>query len=109
DLLDRVKPRPDARYIVFHAADFNDDEVEFYGSLDLRQARHPQAILAYEMNNRPLTVRHGAPLRLKVPNQLGYKNTKFIYKVSLVADLRGHGEGRGGYWEDAGYEHFGGI
>ncbi len=109
DLLALVKPHPEARYIVFRAADADDAETEYYGSLSLRQAQHPQALLAYEMNGQALMVDHGAPLRLRVPTQLGYKSTKFVYQISLVASLKELGEGRGGYWEDQGYEHYAGI
>lgn len=109
DVLAAVRPAPGARYVVFHAADFDDGQVPYYGSLDLEQAMHPQAVLAYDMNGRRLALKHGAPLRLRVPNQLGYKSTKFIHRVSLVASLEGLGRGKGGYWEDQGYEHFAGI
>ena len=110
DLVAAMQPRPEARYVVFESADFDGDTgAPYYGSLPLEQARHPQTLLAYEMNGRPLPVEHGAPLRLKVPTQLGYKSTKFIQKIVFTADLKGHGEGKGGYWEDAGYEHYAGI
>ena len=91
------------------AADRDEDGLPFYGSLSLRQAAQPQLLLAYEMNGQPLSIEHGAPLRLKVPNQLGYKSTKYIERITLVADLAGLGRGKGGYWEDAGYEHWAGF
>ena len=97
-------------YVVCHAADFDKrSRKPYYGSLALLDAAHPQVLLAYEMNGAPLTVDHGAPLRLRVPTQLGYKSTKFVHRVTLVADLASLGGGRGGYWEDAGYEHWAGI
>lgn len=109
DFLAAVKPKPEAKYVVFHAADFDDGGSPFYGSLSLDQAEHPQTVLAYDMNGAPLTVDHGAPLRLRVPSQLGYKSTKYIHRVELVAELSALGRGKGGYWEDLGYEHYAGI
>lgn len=109
DFLAAVKPKPEATYVVFHAADFDDGGSPFYGSLSLEQAQHPQTVLAYDMNGAPLTVDHGAPLRLRVPSQLGYKSTKYIHRIELVADLASLGRGKGGYWEDLGYEHYAGI
>lgn len=109
DLIAAVKPKPEARYVVFEAADFDDARTPFYGSLPLELATHPQNVLAYQMNGKPLTVDHGAPLRLKVPTQLGYKSTKFIHRIRFVASLEGLGQGKGGYWEDAGYDYYAGI
>jgi DMSO/TMAO reductase YedYZ molybdopterin-dependent catalytic subunit len=110
DLLDEVQPTPEAEFVVFYAADFEPNgNTPYYGSIRLRDARHPQTVLAYEMNGEPLPLDHGAPLRLKVPTQLGYKSTKFIHRVSFVSKLQGIGAGRGGYWEDFGYEHWAGI
>ncbi|TCL63270.1 molybdopterin-binding protein [Rhizobium sp. BK251] len=111
-VLDQVKPRPEARYVVFHCFDnwqSGDTEVQFYGSIDLIDARHPQTILAYAMNGAPLPVANGAPLRVRVERQLGYKMSKFIKSIELVssfADIQG---GRGGYWEDQGYDWYAGI
>jgi DMSO/TMAO reductase YedYZ molybdopterin-dependent catalytic subunit len=109
DFLAAVKPSAGARYVVFHSADKADDGSNFYGSLALDEAAHPQTILAYDMNGAPLAIQHGAPLRLRVPSQLGYKSTKFIQRIELVASLEGIGRGKGGYWEDQGYEHYAGI
>jgi DMSO/TMAO reductase YedYZ molybdopterin-dependent catalytic subunit len=100
---------PEARHVLFLAADSDDDSTPFYGSLSLKEAVHPQMLLAYEMNGQALPLKHGAPLRLSVPNQLGYKSTKFVHTVRIVADLAGVGEGKGGYWEDQGYERYAGI
>jgi DMSO/TMAO reductase YedYZ molybdopterin-dependent catalytic subunit len=95
--------------VVFHSADADEGGARYYGSLTLDQAMHPQTLLAYEMNGQPLPTQHGAPLRLKVPTQLGYKSTKFIHKIAFVASLEGLAGGKGGYWEDTGYEHYAGI
>ena len=87
----------------------NGDSPQFYGSIDLKAAVHPQTILAYDMNGQPLPVEHGAPLRVRVERQLGYKNTKYIKSIELVASYAELGDGKGGYWEDNGYEWYGGI
>ena len=81
----------------------------YYESIDLVDAYHPQTILAYEMNGKPLPVAHGAPLRLRLERQLGYKNAKYIMRIELVDDLSRLGKGGGGYWEDNGYEWYAGI
>ena len=110
-LLDRAGPRPGAKYVVFRCADsIDNDERRYYESIYLREAYHPQTILAYDMNDAPLTVPHGAPLRLRVERKLGYKHAKYLLAVELVADLAGIGAGKGGYWEDdQGYQWHGGI
>ncbi|HEY9856226.1 MAG TPA: molybdopterin-dependent oxidoreductase, partial [Stenomitos sp.] len=106
DVLARARPLPDARYVVFHAADYSRELMRpFYGSLSLEDARHAQNLLVYELNGSPLTIEHGAPLRLRVSNQLGYKSTKFIHRIEVVRSLEGIGRGRGGYWEDRGYSY----
>ena len=118
EILSRAGVRPEARFVVFHCADTLDDgggfgvdpeSIRYYESIDLIDAAHPQTILAYDMNGKPLTVPHGAPLRLRLERQLGYKMAKYITRIELVqnfADLHG---GRGGYWEDRGYEWYAGI
>jgi DMSO/TMAO reductase YedYZ molybdopterin-dependent catalytic subunit len=98
-----------ARYIVFHCAD-DFGGVPYYESIDLIDAFHPQTILAWAMNGRALEVGHGAPLRLRVERQLGYKQAKFVMRVQAVASLAGIGLGKGGYWEDrSGYQWYAGI
>ncbi|MDB5095900.1 MAG: uncharacterized protein JWM80_321 [Cyanobacteria bacterium RYN_339] len=104
-----MKPKPGAKYVVFHSADADNGGAPYYGSLTIDQAMHPQTLLAYEMNGQPLPVPHGAPLRLKVPTQLGYKSTKYINRIAFVEKLDGLHGGKGGYWEDTGYEHYAGI
>jgi Sulfite oxidase and related enzymes len=61
------------------------------------------------MNDRPLPIEHGAPLRLRVENQLGYKHAKYIQAIEFVGDYKNIQQGKGGYWEDQGYEWFAGI
>ena len=109
EIVARAQPRPEAKYAVFHCMDTDDDGSSYYESLDLIDANHPQTILAYEMNDRALPVEHGAPLRLRVENQLGYKHAKYIRKIEFVADFKNIQKGKGGYWEDQGYEWYAGI
>ena len=73
------------------------------------EAVHPQTILAYEMNDKTLPVAHGAPIRLRVERQLGYKMAKYIMRIELVEGYAHIGEGKGGYWEDQGYTWYAGI
>lgn len=108
-LLDEVQLQPDARFIVFRCADDFRGRA-YYESIDLVDAFHPQTILAYGMNDGDLSVGHGAPIRLRVERQLGYKHAKFIMGVEAVASLSQIGQGRGGYWEDVGfYDWYAGI
>jgi DMSO/TMAO reductase YedYZ molybdopterin-dependent catalytic subunit len=109
-LLDLVGPYSEARYVMFYCADaMNLSGDKYYESIDLDGACHPQTILAYEMNDRVLTIDHGAPLRLRDERQLGYKMAKYIMRIELVADFAQIGDGKGGYWEDQGYEWWAGI
>lgn len=98
-----------ARYIVLHCAD-DFDGFPYYESIDLIEAFHPQTILAHTMNRAPLSVGHGAPVRLRVERQLGYKQAKYVMKIEAVASLAGIHGGKGGYWEDhSGYQWYAGI
>jgi DMSO/TMAO reductase YedYZ molybdopterin-dependent catalytic subunit len=100
---------PGARYIVFHCAD-RFGTAPYYESIDLVDAFHPQTILAWAMNDHYLTVGHGAPVRLRVERQLGYKHAKYVMRVEAVASLAGIHGGKGGYWEDSNaYEWYAGI
>ena len=108
-LLERAGVRPDARYIVFHCAD-DFDGTPYYESIDLIDAYHPQTILAWGMNDKLLEIGHGAPLRLRLERQLGYKQAKFIMRIEAVQNLEDIGKGLGGYWEDtSAYQWFAGI
>jgi len=102
-------PKSGARYAVFHCMDATDDGSLYYESLDLQQASHPQTLLALDLNGAPLDAAHGAPVRLRVPTQLGYKSAKWVRRIELVAAFNGIGHGKGGYWEDNGYEWYAGI
>ena len=112
-LLDRAKLKAEARYIVFHCADTLEQTLDgtgkYYESIDLIDAYHPQTILAYQMNDATLPVRHGAPVRLRVERQLGYKHAKYVMRVEAVEKLTDLGRGQGGFWPDRGYEWYAGI
>jgi DMSO/TMAO reductase YedYZ molybdopterin-dependent catalytic subunit len=111
-LIDEAGLKPEAKYVVFHCFDAltqTEDGARYYESIDLIDVRHPQTILAYEMNGRTLTVPHGAPLRLRVERQLGYKQAKYIRRIEAVADFAHIQGGNGGYWEDQGYDWYAGI
>ena len=108
-VLDLVQPQSNARYVVFHCMDKDDQGTPYYESLDLHEARHPQALLALRMNDRPVSPDHGAPVRLKVPTQLGYKSAKWVARIEVVSNLKNLYAGGGGYWEDQGYEWYAGI
>jgi DMSO/TMAO reductase YedYZ molybdopterin-dependent catalytic subunit len=109
-VLNLARLRPETRYVVLHCADSLERGGDlYYESIDLIDAYHPQTILAYELNGKPLEVPNGAPLRLRVERQLGYKQAKYIMRIEAVADInRIHG-GKGGFWEDRGYEWYAGI
>ncbi|MGO8063239.1 molybdopterin-binding protein [Rhizobium johnstonii] len=112
-LLQAAGLKPEARYIVFHGADEYEKTLDgsgwYYESIDLVDAFHPQTILAHTMNGRDLEVAHGAPLRLRVERQLGYKQAKYLTGIEAVADLGQLYGGNGGFWEDRGYEWYAGI
>jgi DMSO/TMAO reductase YedYZ molybdopterin-dependent catalytic subunit len=100
---------PGARYVVFHCADRLGGDT-YYESIDLIDAFHVQTILAHRMNGEPLGVAHGAPVRLRVERQLGYKHAKYIMRIELVEALDRIAGGRGGYWEDRrNYDWYAGI
>jgi DMSO/TMAO reductase YedYZ molybdopterin-dependent catalytic subunit len=91
-------PTTEARYLRFDSFDSR-----YFNGWDLKSAMHPQTILAYAYNDRPLTTMKGAPLRLYSPIKLGYKLTKYLSSMSFTR------ERPGGYWEDQGYPWLGGI
>mgnify|MGYP003386390145 CR=1 FL=1 len=109
DLMHTVQPLPQAKYAVFHCADVDDDGVSYYESMGVQDLYHPQTILAYDLNGTALDIPHGAPLRLRFERQLGYKQAKYVERIELVESLAGIGGGKGGYWEDQGYEWYAGI
>ena len=107
-ILKAARLKREARYIVFHCADSFGD-APYYESIDLIDAFHPQTILATRMNGGPLPVEHGAPVRMRIERQLGYKHAKFVMRIEAVASLNGLYGGKGGYWEDRGYQWYAGI
>lgn len=112
-VLDEAKPKPGARYIVFHCYDMMggglSTPVPYYTSCDLVDAYHPQTILAYGLNNEALPVQNGAPMRVRIERTLGYKQPKYVHTIEVADSLAGFGLGQGGYWEDNGYDWYGGI
>lgn len=112
EVLRVVQPAAAARFAVFHCADpmESDGTSLYYESIDMDDAYHPQTILAYALNDVPLPIPNGAPLRLRVERQLGYKQAKYLMRIELVSSLEGIYGGKGGYWEDSnGYEWYAGI
>ena len=110
-LLDVVKVKPETRYVVFYCAYPMSDEGKdlYYESIDMDDAWHPQTILAYELNGEALPIKNGAPLRLRVERQLGYKHAKYVMRIELVESFAHIAGGNGGYWEDQGYQWYAGI
>jgi DMSO/TMAO reductase YedYZ molybdopterin-dependent catalytic subunit len=108
-ILALARPKPEARFVVFRCMDTVERSlsglVKYWESIDFRDALHPQTILAHAMNDAPLPVANGAPLRLRVERQLGYKMAKYIAGIEVVPAL----EGRGSYWAERGYEWYAGI
>ena len=95
-----VRPKPNVRAVVFYASSEGAAGGQYYDSHTIENVRHPQTLLAYEMNYRPLEDLHGAPLRLRVENQLGFKMVKWIDAIEFAEDVRRVYKGRGGYAED---------
>ena len=109
-LLGQAGISPQAKYIIFHCADPQSNGTMYYESVDMVDALHPQTMLAWAINDTLLPVQNGAPLRLRVERQLGYKQAKYVQRIEAVASLDGHYGGGGGYWEDAaGYEWYAGA
>jgi DMSO/TMAO reductase YedYZ molybdopterin-dependent catalytic subunit len=99
ELLALARPKAGVRYAYFMSAD------NYYESWDITSVLHPQTIMAYQKNGQPLSADNGAPLRLASPIKLGYKQSKWVTQITLVKDLLP----TKGYWEDQGYEWFGGL
>ena len=103
DLLDLVGVNSRARYVVFFPFD------DWWESIDMADALHPQTYLAYAMNGRDLPIPHGAPVRLRVARQLGYKNIKYLSRVTVTDTLEPFGKGLGGASSESGYSWWAGI
>jgi DMSO/TMAO reductase YedYZ molybdopterin-dependent catalytic subunit len=98
DFLKMIGADTSARFITIECAD------DYYESLDMATAMHPQTLLCYEMYDQPLTREHGAPLRLQIPTKIGYKQAKYVTNLKVADVLE-----RVGYWEDQGYSEFYGL
>ena len=96
---------PQARYVVF----FSHDDNGYYESIDMADAWHPQTLLAYGMNGQDLPRAHGAPVRLRLPRQLGYKSVKYLSRIAVVDSVKNIGKGLGGSNPEDGYSWYGGI
>jgi sulfoxide reductase catalytic subunit YedY len=99
-ILELVRPTSEARYAVFYSLADGSDVGRYYDVHRISNMRHELTILAYEMNGAPLSVLHGAPLRLRCENELGFKMVKWIAAIELVHDFADLGAGQGGYNED---------
>ncbi len=109
-LLDLARPKPGARHVVFHCFDdISGDGSRYYESVDLLDAYHPQTIAAYSLNGAPVPIANGAPVRMRIERKLGYKQPKYVHTIEVVDGYAGFGGGKGGYWEDLGYDWYGGI
>jgi DMSO/TMAO reductase YedYZ molybdopterin-dependent catalytic subunit len=127
EVLNRAGVKPQAKFVAFHCADkfqdggdpddfepgqsdsVNSGGVPYYESIDFVDAYHPQTLLAYELNGQTLPVAYGAPLRLRLGRQLGYKMAKYVMRIELISSFARIGGGKGGYWEDLGYQWYAGI
>jgi DMSO/TMAO reductase YedYZ molybdopterin-dependent catalytic subunit len=103
-LLDRVGGMPESRYVVYRSI-----QPDWWESIDMADALHPQTLVATGMNGANLPVPFGGPMRLRVPRQLGYKSVKYINHLTLTDDLKPFGKGTGGANSDAGYAWYAGI
>jgi len=108
-VLDLVGTLPQAKYVVFTPYENDDPPNVWWESIDMADALHPQTLLAYGMNGSDLPIPHGAPLRLKVPRQLGYKNTKYLRRVTVTDSVAKIGKGLGGSFPEDGYSWYAGI
>lgn len=112
-LLDEAKVKPTARFVVYHCYDQMGGGLSapeaYYTSSDLIDAFHPQTIAAFGLNGGALPVANGAPVRIRIERALGYKQPKYVHTIELVDSFATFGLGQGGYWEDHGYDWYGGI
>ncbi len=103
-VLQAVEVHPQARYVVYYSIDS-----DWWESIDMADALHPQTLLTYGMNGDELPVGHGGPLRLRLPRQVGYKNVKFLTHLTVTDNLKKFGKGLGGVNAEAGYAWYAGI
>lgn len=108
-LLDAAQVRAEANFILFRCADVLYGR-DYYESIDMVDAYHPQTIIAHALNGDPLPEKNGAPLRMRIERQLGYKHAKYVTAIEAVASFDTIGDGKGGFWEDyGGYQWYAGI
>ena len=108
-LLEMAGVQDRAKFVVFRCADKYVGR-QYYESVDMVDAMHPQTIVAHSLNGEPLPEGNGAPLRMRIERQLGYKHAKYLAAIEVVDSLGGIGEGKGGYWEDrSGYQWYAGM
>ncbi|MFO6447645.1 molybdopterin-dependent oxidoreductase [Erythrobacter sp. NE805] len=108
-LLDAAKVKKEAKFIVFRCADTLYGR-DYYESIDMVDAYHPQTIIAHSLNGEPLPEKNGAPLRMRIERQLGYKQAKYVKAIEAVTSFADIGQGGGGFWEDvAGYQWYAGV
>jgi DMSO/TMAO reductase YedYZ molybdopterin-dependent catalytic subunit len=103
-VLDLVGPLPQARYVVYFSL-----EPDWWDSIDMADALHPQTFLTYGMNGGDLPIGNGGPLRLRVPRQIGYKNVKFITHMTVTDTMKKFGKGLGSASPEGGYAWYAGI
>lgn len=109
-LLDLARLKPGARYVVFHCFDdLANNGSRYYESVDLRDAYHPQTLVAHTLNGAPVPVANGAPLRMRIERKLGYKQPKYVHTIEVVDSYAAMDGGNGGFWEDRHYDWYGGI
>ena len=108
-ILRQARISSNAQYVVFHCADDFAGQA-YYESIDMVDAYHPQTIIAHALNGEPLPEKNGAPLRMRIERQLGYKHAKYVQVIEAVESFADIGKGGGGFWEDyAGYQWYAGI
>lgn len=107
-LLESAQVKREARFILFHCADILYG-TRYYESIDMVDAYHPQTIVAHALNGAPLEEKNGAPLRMRVERQLGYKHPKYLTAIEAVTSFDQIEGGQGGFWEDRGYQWYAGI
>ena len=108
DVLARAGVQDRARFVVFDCYD-SLGLSKYYESIDMADALHPQTILAHGLNGEALPISNGAPVRVRIERQLGYKMAKYLRRITVTETLDDFGGGAGGYWEDRGYEWYAGI
>ena len=109
-LLELARIKPGARYVAFHCFDdLSGNGGRYYETIDLRDAWHPQTIVAHSLNGASVGVANGAPLRMRIERKLGYKQPKYLRMIEVIDSYAALQGGKGGYWEDQGYDWYGGI